>query len=146
MSEQVALAVPCKLMIYDSDGYHGCSIFTIQLFCKHPEMRKEYFNPVLCAWFYDISNPGFTIEVSIKPKTHKISSISTFDFPDSTEYKEMIERTMTEADVPKLCPLGYTFKQINAKIQPLHEKWQRSKKYQKKTREFQEWLKKQVVF
>jgi len=29
---------------------------------------------------------------------------------------------MTEQDVPKLCPKGYTWKQIDAKIQPLMDR------------------------
>jgi hypothetical protein len=100
------IAIPCQYMIFVSDGYIQCELKPCEkTFC-------------LCAWFYDVCNPGFTIEISVDP-SGKRNSVSTFDFPDSPEMKDIRERTVTEADVPKLCPKGFTFKQIDAKIQPL---------------------------
>ena len=101
------LAVPCVYMIFDADGYHECEL-----------------TRCLCAWFYDVCNPGFTVELSVNEKTGKVSSVSTFDFPDSEEYKDMVKRTMTEDDVPKLCPRGFTWKEIDAKIKPLMDRVQ----------------------
>ena len=110
MAEQKELTAPCPYMIFDPNGYHTC------------ELKPCDGSYCVCAWFYDLSNPGFTIEISRNPKTDKIGSVSTFDLPDSEEYKDMVRNTLTEDDVPKLCPRGLSFKQIDAKIKILHER------------------------
>jgi hypothetical protein len=108
MDENV-LSMPCPHMIFDASGYFRCELMPFKkTFC-------------LCAWFYDLNNPGFTVEVSVDSKG-KPTSVSDFDFPDSNEMKELRENTVTEDDVPKICPKGFTFKQIDAKIQPLMAK------------------------
>ena len=103
------LSMPCPHMIFDASGYFQCELKpTKKAFC-------------LCAWFYDISDPGYSVELDFHSKG-KPGYVSNFNFPDSKEIKEMEKRTMTEDNVPKLCPKGFTFKQIDAKIQPLMAK------------------------
>jgi hypothetical protein len=109
ISQQKEIVAPCPYMIFDANGYHKCELM--------PVVDSEGNNThCVCAWFYDVCNPPITIEFSIDQKTGKVGSVSTFDLPDSEEYKDMVKRTMTEADVPKLCPRGFTYRQIDAKI------------------------------
>ena len=102
------LVCPCPHMIFDKDHYHKC----VLLLSKDSAGTTCH---CLCAWFYDLSNPGYSVELDLHSKG-KSGYVSDFNFPDSKEIKEMRERTMTEDDVPKLCPKGYTLKQIDAKI------------------------------
>lgn len=111
MNEQESVSMPCPYIIFDPIGYHTCSLL--------PADKGRF---CLCAWFYDLGNPCITIEVSIDPITKKFGAVSTFDLPQSEEYKDMVKQTKTEEDVPKLCPRGFTFKQIDAKIQVLNKR------------------------
>jgi len=113
MIETKELVVPCPFMVFKANGYHECVILR--------EQENSKVGP-LCAWFFDLFNPSWTISISRNPKTGEMASISTFDLPESEEYKDFVKRTMTEEDVPKLCPKGYTFEQIDTKIQPLMDK------------------------
>jgi len=109
------LHAPCPYMIFDPNGYHTCELMPTKAgFC-------------CCAWFYDLGNPTWHVELSINPKTKKVGAISTFDFPNSEEYKDFRERTTTEDDVSKICPCGYTFHQIDRKIEILNNRLRRQK-------------------
>lgn len=106
------LTMPCANMIFDPEGYHKCNFLRSgDDFC-------------ICAWFYDVCNPGFTVEISVDSQTGKTSTVSTFGFPDGEEYKDMVENTKTEEDVPKLCPRGFSYEQIDAKIKILNDRVQ----------------------
>lgn len=108
MVETKELAVPCPYMVFKTDGYHECAILR--------EQKNSKVGP-LCAWFFDLFNPTRYFQIVENKKTGKPSIISEFNFPDIPHEKEM-----TEADVPKICPKGYTDKEINAKIQPFMDK------------------------
>lgn len=120
MSEIKTIAKPCKFMVYDKNGYHTCEILSAQ--CK---------DNVLCAWFYDLGNP--TIHVTIK-----LGRIP-WEKPEF-KWEEPDRPEITEDDVPKLCPLGYTFKEIDARISLLNEKVFRSKEYIQRMKKFEKLL------
>jgi len=110
-SSEERICFPCPHMIFDPAGYHGCTILTELYNFKFPK-RKEVGH-TLCAWFFDLSNPSITVTVT-PGKIH-------WEQP-KIEWREPERLKVTEADVPKLCPLKYTFKEIDAKIQPLMQK------------------------
>ena len=129
------ITIPCSHMILDSDGYILCELMPSEkTFC-------------VCELYFDICNPTIMTEASFDSKG-KISLISPFNFPDSKEMKEIRERTKSEADVPKLCPKGFTYEQIEAKAEPLIQKFLHSKKHiqdMKKLAEyFADWQKEKV--
>lgn len=107
---------PCKYMIYDEENYHRCSLIPARAQKDHNHM-----NFCTCALFYSESNPSFTIQFSVDPESGRVGSVSTFDFPGSEEYKDLIENTLTESDVPRLCPCGFTLQQIVAKTESLEK-------------------------
>ena len=116
MSEQV-IGKPCKYMIYSEDGYHGCAISTTLLYDKHPDKKIE--------------TPFGTIKLN-----HPVLCAWFYDIDGG--------RT-TEDDVPKICPLKYTYKQIDSRIYLLNQKFFRSKKYREEQKAFREWLKQHEV-
>lgn len=97
--------IPCEYMIYRSDGYHQCAVL----------------QGALCLWFYDILGFSYQIEVSVNPETGEKSIISETNLPEVWE--EKLSKCPRESDVPKRCPKGYTYDEIDRKIQPLMKKW-----------------------
>jgi len=105
MAELKRVGYPCRYMIYDSDGYHGCALLTdycntIKTFKKlHGIKVRDSIatSPVVCAWFYDVLDDGIK---TITPKSV----------------------------VPKICPLEYTYEEIDAKIQVLMNRFVKEKK------------------
>jgi len=99
-----AFAIPCPYMVVDETHYVQCKLMPIE---SPPP------NFVLCAWFYDMGDPTIMMEVDVENK----SIISDLNFPEKVE--EMRKKTLTESDVPQMCPRGFTWKRIDAKIQTL---------------------------
>ena len=105
MNETIPFGVPCKYMVYDLDGYHKCSM-----------LGKS----VLCLWFYDVLGTTISLEVIHNTKTGEKTIISDYNFPDKLSKKR--EKEPHISDVPKICPLGYSYDKINSKIQSLMKK------------------------
>jgi len=105
MNEKIKrIAAPCPFMIYDKMGYHCCALKG---------------SNVLCAWNYNVLGESFTVEFIKDERTSEIITVSDFVFPERIE--EIRRRAMTKEDVPKICPRGFTYEQIDAKIRALEE-------------------------
>jgi hypothetical protein len=121
MSENKTMANSCKFMVYNEDGYHECEIMSARFKCN-----------VLCAWFYDLGNPCISFTVTpgrIPQEKPKI------------ELEQPERPFMTEENVPNICPLKYTFKEIDARIFLLDQKFIHSKKHIQQMKEFEKWVK-----
>jgi len=116
MVELKELAVPCPFMVFKADGYHECSILREQ---------GNSRTGSLCAWFYDcFRGTDDFVELMYEVKDGK--PINPILIHESTHlpdvHRQRMKDFLIESDVPKICPKGYTFKQISAKIQPLMDK------------------------
>jgi len=102
MEELKSIGYPCRYMVYSSIGYHTCALLT------------------------DYSN---TIQRFKKLHGAKIRECDSgvvcawfFDIND-----DGIHTITPKSVVPKICPLGYTYEEIDAKIQPLMNKFVKEK-------------------
>ena len=120
---QQAIAKPCKIRVYSESGYHGCEILSAQ--------SKSKGN-VVCAWFYDLGNPclHFTVTLGRIPQEKP-----------NIQWEPPERPSMTENDVPNICPLKYSWKEIDSRIFLLNEKFFHSKKHIREMKEFEKWVK-----
>jgi len=120
MTEQV-IARPCKFMIYNKNGYHDCEILSAQ-----------YKGNFVCAYFYDLCNPTIPITVTFVRIPQEKPNI---------QWGQPERRETTEDDVPNICPLKYTWKEIDSRIFLLNQKFIHSKKHIREMKELEKSIK-----
>jgi hypothetical protein len=105
MTEETIIAVPCPYMIFDKGHYHECAL----LLSKGSDGTISH---CLCpGLFYDVPGDLYSMEVD------GTNWVTEDNFPDIA--REKAKTRMTKDDVPRLCPKGYTEKQIKAKAEAL---------------------------
>ena len=85
-------------MIFDKDHYHCCDRMPYHF-------EGSGFGFYVCAWFYDMSGITFHIEYDGK------GVVSNRNLPDIPREPEP-----NKDSVPKICPKGYAWETIDAKI------------------------------
>jgi hypothetical protein len=128
MTEQTIIGSPCPYMVYSDTGYHTCEIFNAERKAKNPHEDIG----VCCAWFYDLGNPTMTFTVTPGRIPQEKPNI---------QWEPPERPSMTENDVPNICPLKYSWKEIDSRIFLLNEKFFHSKKHIREMKEFEKWVK-----
>lgn len=111
MTEQ--LTCPCPYMVRESWHYTECALQPASKMIDPITHKKVGPKFCLCAWFWDISSPTYYSEISVD-KNGKPCIISDNNFPDIPREPEPDIN-----DVPKWCPKGYTWEQIDKKMKAL---------------------------
>jgi hypothetical protein len=100
-------------MIVNKDHYTQCELMRTPGFTDPITHEKHGPSFCVCAWFWDIASPTYYCEISVD-KNGKPCTISDDNFPDVPH-----EHEPSKDDVPKNCPKGYTWEQIDAKMKVL---------------------------
>jgi len=103
------IALPCRHVIVDRSGYHGCALFDCGSLCQACNPNLEITTIKGITWPTELSfrgNPDVgNLEVRITDCESKVTSV---------------ERPAEMCDLDDQCPAGYTWKQVQAKSTALH--------------------------
>jgi hypothetical protein len=109
-NEKPLLALPCPHLVYDSWGYHGCSLMGESVVCQAINFRRM-----------DLASFTLSVPMKLELKGEIAEEKWDVDHAEVKDYVNPSREFAEEFNEDELCPAGYLMEEVGARFNAFAE-------------------------